>query len=95
MAQPSAQKIKKDNRIELRVKPEEKMLLERAAELNGANVSAFMLGVALRAARRHIAETENLMLSDQDRDLFLAALDSPPKPSAALKKAMRRLQKQG
>ncbi len=34
-------------------------------------------------------------LSDRDRDLFLAMLDNPPKPTAALKKAARMLKRHG
>jgi uncharacterized protein (DUF1778 family) len=35
-------------------------------------------------------EESPLVLSDRDRDLFLAALDNPPKPNAALRKAAAR-----
>ncbi len=34
-------------------------------------------------------EEEPLVLSDEDRDAFLAALDNPPEPTEALKKLMR------
>ena len=34
-------------------------------------------------------EEEPLVLSDEDRDAFLAALDNPPEPNEALKKLMR------
>jgi hypothetical protein len=34
-------------------------------------------------------------LSDRDRDRFLALLDNPPKPNAALKKAARTLKRHG
>jgi plasmid stability protein len=35
-----------------------------------------------------IIEPRTLTLSDRDRDLFLAALESPPPPNAALKALM-------
>lgn len=38
-------------------------------------------------------DERHIILSDRDRDTFLAALDSPPKPNQALKKAMRKHRK--
>ena len=37
---------------------------------------------------KRFREEEPIVLSDEDRDAFLAALDSPPAPNAALKRLM-------
>ena len=39
-----------------------------------------------------MAEHERLVLSDHDLDLFLAALDHPPEPGAALQRAAEKFQ---
>ena len=41
-----------------------------------------------RAAKNRFVEESFVRLSDADRDRFLQLLESPPKPNAALKKAM-------
>lgn len=40
------------------------------------------------AAKPRFIEESVVLLSDADRDRFLQLLESPPKPNAALKKAM-------
>ena len=42
---------------------------------------------ALEAADHLIRERERLVLSDQDWEIFSAALVNPPEPNAALRKA--------
>lgn len=82
----------KQSRIELRVNPEDKQTLEAAAALKGLSLSAYLLSLGLDAARAEIAMHERLVLSNNDRDLFLAALDAPPHPSAAMLSAAQRFQ---
>lgn len=41
-----------------------------------------------RASKSRFVEESIVRLSDADRDRFLQLLESPPKPNAALKKAM-------
>ncbi len=76
-------------RINLRASPEAKAMIERAAALMGTTVSAFMIQNAYEAAQKLVAEWETITLSDRDRDAFLAALENPPEPNAALKRLMR------
>ncbi|EHQ07860.1 MAG: DUF1778 domain-containing protein [Leptonema illini] len=80
----------KQDRIELRVNQRQKALIEEAASLSGMSLSSYMLAKALKSARQEIQEAEIIRLSDRDRDLFLKALDTAPKPSARLKKAVKR-----
>lgn len=40
------------------------------------------------------AASANVRLSERDRELFLQALDNPPAPNAALKKALKKFKSQ-
>ena len=67
-------------RIQLRVRPEVKALIERAATLAGMTVSSFMLCHACDTARRLIAQQDRSTLVDRDRDAFFLALENAGKP---------------
>ena len=76
-------------RLDLRLDPERKHLIEQAASLLGQSISAFTVSSAVRQASEIVERFGTLSLSDRDRDAFLAALDNPPKPNARLKKAFK------
>ena len=78
----------KDSRIDLRVTKEQKEILEKAACLKGISLSAYTLSYLLPIAQQEIAEQEKLILSDCDRDLFLAALENPPVLKGKLQSAI-------
>jgi uncharacterized protein (DUF1778 family) len=84
LTQPHSRVAAESARINLRTSREAKALIERAAALMGTTVSGFMLQNAYESASRVVAEQETLTLSDRDRDVFLAVLDNPPKPTQAL-----------
>ena len=67
----------KDDRINLRLKSNTKLLLERAASFEGKTVSKFILNCALERAEKTIHEHNVLRLSGQDSEAFLNALDKP------------------
>lgn len=77
----------KTERVQVRVDPTAKRMLERAASLANTTVSAFVVNSALDAAGHLIREREHVMLSERDWDVFFEALVKPPKPNAALRKA--------
>jgi len=76
-------------RINLRTSPEVKALIERAAALMGTTVSSFISQTMYETSQRVVAEQQTLTLSDRDRDVFLAALAHPPKPTQALVDLMK------
>ena len=82
----------KVQRIDLRVTPEQKELLERAAQLKGMSLSAYMLSYCLEAAQTELEAHQKLVLSDRDRDLFLQLMANPPKPEKALLTDLRKFQ---
>ena len=75
-------------RINLRVSPSAKALIERAAAIMGSTVSSFMLQNAYEAASRVVATSETLLLSQADFEAFVAACENPPEPTDALIKLM-------
>ena len=77
----------KTERVQMRVDPAAKRVLERAAALSNTTVSGFVTRNALEAAARAIRKHERIVLSDRDWELFFAALVDPPEPNAALREA--------
>jgi uncharacterized protein (DUF1778 family) len=75
--------------MDMRLLPEEKRLLVRAAQIQGVNLGQFVLGPALAHARKVVAEAEQVRTSADGYRDFLDALAKPPKPTKALIAAMR------
>ena len=83
----------KDTTLQLRLNTEQKATIERAAALRGASVSSYMLANSLKAAQEEIAYHERISLSKADWGLFMSALENPPKPNQALRKAAQEFKK--
>ncbi|HEY9705379.1 MAG TPA: DUF1778 domain-containing protein [Allocoleopsis sp.] len=78
--------------IDLKVSSSQKVLLEKAANLKGLTVSAYLLSHGLEAAQADLIAYNKLVLSDRDRNLFLELLENPPQPNQAMIKAMEKFQ---
>lgn len=76
----------KSERLELRVTPSAKRLIQQAAAVSGLSAA----DLAYEGARRILSEHEHMELTEADRKIFLEALLSPPKPSARLVSALKR-----
>lgn len=77
-------------RMQLKVKPEQKRDIQRAAELIDENLTEFTIKAAYERAKQIIKQNENIMLTDIERDKFLALLENPPEPNTKLKEAMKK-----
>ena len=75
------------SRIDFRATPEVKSIIERAAAIYGVSVSEFIKSTILEKSREVIAQNETRVLSNRDRDRFLALLDAPAAPNDALRAA--------
>jgi uncharacterized protein (DUF1778 family) len=84
----------KVERLEARVSAKEKEVFARAAAIQGRSLSEFMISTLHAAANEVIHSNEVIRLVGSDRDTFVNALLSPPKPSANLKAAAKRYLKQ-
>lgn len=67
----------KDERINLRLKHNAKLILERAASFEGQTISKFVLSSALARAEKTIQEHEAMSLNAKDSEAFFNALASP------------------
>jgi uncharacterized protein (DUF1778 family) len=77
------------DRLEARISAQKKDVLRNAAALAGRTLSEFVISSAYEAAVRLIHEHQQLHLAEADRELFIQALLSPPKPSKNLIKAAK------
>ena len=83
-----------DARINFRLPSELKQIIEQAASELGQTVSDFTVSTLVREAREVLQQTQQTRLSNEDRNLFLKALESADaKPNDALKAAARRYKK--
>lgn len=83
-------KTRNSARIDFRLSPEHKDLIERAASALGQTVSDFATTTLLYRAQQAVQESVVTRLTQRDRDRFLAMLDDDSPPNAALRKAAKR-----
>lgn len=77
-------------RLEARITPEQKALIQRAAELEGRSVTDYVIASVQDAARRTLDTHETIVLSAADSRAFVDALLDPPPVNARLKESVRR-----
>jgi uncharacterized protein (DUF1778 family) len=77
-------------RLEARISPETKAILQKAADLEGRTLTDFAVASAQAEAYRVIERHQTLKLSAEDSEAFVEALLNPPKPNDALKAAALR-----
>ena len=77
---------RKRQSLNLRIKPEERGLIDRAAKTLGKNRTDFVLDAARRAAEDALLDRTVLMVSPKAYAEFLARLDAPPQPNERLQK---------
>jgi len=75
--------------LNLRIKPQVRELIDRAAELAGKNRTGFVLDAARRAAEDTLLDRTVFTVSPKAYRQFLARLDAPPKPNKRLLKSMQ------
>jgi uncharacterized protein (DUF1778 family) len=83
----------KTDRVEMRVSPEQRDRIERAAALSGASMSSFVVAAAVRRADEVISEHASTVVPVDYFDKLLAALNEPAEPSPRLQAAARAAQK--
>lgn len=74
-------------RLEARISPETKALVQKAADLEGRSLTDFVVATVLAEARRVIEQHQTLKLSLEDSNAFVEAILNPPPPNEALKSA--------
>ena len=79
---------RRDERLEVRVTPRAKSLLQRAAAVEDKSVSAFVLEKSLEAAAETLADRREFRLNRKQFDAFAAALDTPVKARLRLEELL-------
>lgn len=74
--------------LNIRIKPEVRDLIDRAAKARGKNRTDFILDSARIAAEEALIDQVIVSVDSQAFKLFQARLDMPPQPSPRLLKTM-------
>jgi uncharacterized protein (DUF1778 family) len=77
-------------RLEARISQETKVLIQKAADLEGRTLTDFVVASVQAEAYRVIEQHQTLKLSIEDSEAFVDAILNPPKPNDALKSAASR-----
>lgn len=77
-------------RIDVRLRPEQKTFIEKAARIKGLTLTDFIVQNALENAKQAIREYETWTLERPDAELFAAALANPPALGPQLTQAAKR-----
>jgi uncharacterized protein (DUF1778 family) len=75
--------------LNLRIRPEVRSLIDRAAKLAGKNRTDFMLDAARQAAENAILDRTVLTFSAKAYAEFVARLDAPPQPNKRLRRSLQ------
>jgi uncharacterized protein (DUF1778 family) len=87
-ATPQQEKTKRDT-LNLRIKPELRGLIDRAAALTDRNRTDFVLNAARRAAEDALMDRTVFTVDPKAYAEFLARLDAPPRPNARLRRSLQ------
>ena len=75
--------------LNIRIKPEERSLIDRAARTRGKNRTDFILDAARLAAEEALLDQVVINVGPQAYKQFLARLDMPPQSNDRLRKTMQ------
>ena len=85
--------VNDNQRMNLRVRPEQKATLMRAAALKNTDLTDFVIQNALREAKTIINDAERIVLNPRDSRLVLELLENPPAPNPRLRRAIKAMPK--
>lgn len=82
----SAKDVRKP--LNLRVRPEVRLLIDYGAELMGKNLTDFVLDAARQAAQNALLDRTAIAVNAKAYNAFVAMLDTPPNPNVRLRRAL-------
>ena len=86
---PTASQEKgKRNTLNIRIKPEQRGIIDRAAKLLGKNRTEFVLSAACQAAENTLLDRSAFEVSAKAYADFLVRLDMAPSPNARLRRSL-------
>ena len=78
----------RSEKLDIRITPEAKQLLQQAAKERHTSISQFVLESALNSASAVLAERSHFMLDAGQWEAFMEALDSPPRRHARMERLL-------
>jgi uncharacterized protein (DUF1778 family) len=85
---PASSRIATRQPLNLRIKPELRSLIDRAAQLTGKTRTEFVLEAARRAAEEAVLERTLISVNPRAYAEFLRRLNEPPRPNVRLRRTM-------
>jgi uncharacterized protein (DUF1778 family) len=86
---PKPQPTSRRDTLNLRIKADERVLIDRAATLTGKTRTDFVLEAARHAAEEALLDRTIFGVSPDAYAAFLARLDEPPRPNDRLRRTMQ------
>ena len=86
---PNTKPTARRDTLNLRIKPDDRGLIERAAKLTGKTKTDFVLEAARRAADDALLDRTLFVVGPEAFDAFRARLDEPPRPNEKLRRALQ------
>jgi uncharacterized protein (DUF1778 family) len=86
--QPKAQPSRRET-LNLRVRPDDRALIDRAAALQGKSRTDFLLEAGRRAAQEALLDRSLWRVGEDAFNAFNARLDAPPRPNDRLRRTMK------
>ena len=80
-------------RLDIRLNPQAKEKIEQAAVVSHQSVTDFVVTSLIRASEEALERQQMIRLTNRDRDLFLAALETDVRPNRTLRKAAERFKR--
>jgi uncharacterized protein (DUF1778 family) len=89
MPSPPSRQPPKRETLNLRIKPEERNLIDRAAKARGKTRTDFVLEAARTAAEETLLDQTLVTTAPEAHAAFVSRLDMPPNPNTGLVKTMQ------
>ena len=86
---PTVESIAKRDTLNLRIKPEVRGLIDRAAKVRGKTRTDFILDAARQAAEEALLDQALIYAHPEAYAEFVARLDRPAAPNARLQKTLQ------
>ena len=85
----SQQEKSKRNTLNLRIMPELRLMIDRAAKLSGKNRTEFVLSAARGAAEDALLDRTLFEVDSKAYAKFVTLLDAPPNPNPRLRRSLQ------
>ncbi len=82
----------KDERLHIRIGKQERALLERAAQLEGKSLSAFLIQAGVNIAEEVLNREQTVQVQLETYQRFVAALESEPQVKTGLLEQIQKTQ---